>query len=517
MSPLAALLASPALAGALAAAPGALPAGVGTVAVLVCPVDDTCDADAAWTAEVLPDDPVVPLDLLFERDNGGWSGGVDTRAALADAVARAEAAAAKERWPAVEAALADAKAALAAVRGDVNTQTLFTLFFLDGVAAVARGTDRAHEYSFRRAAALADLDGVDIPPHPEAAARAWADERRKLAVGGTGTVTLAGPADTRWSIDGVPLGNGVTERALLPGNHRLVATRPGSVRSWQAEVPVLAGRSVAVTARFDDTTSSRWLQRQLELSFDTLQGPPALTAVLADWARRHDLDAVRLVRVETGAPAAPAPPPALSRPDPLRPAAADGERVDHGDGIPSTYAEEIVAVDEAGRVPTAAERRLRVVWFDPALERFTLDAASVPRADTTPARFRVGLHLGYAGMMAHHHAAADLAGAFRVGPVEIEGRLGLVRADAPYNLYAAWVDQQLYHVAVAARWAPEWPVAPFVAAGPELYVPVAVGGRVATGAQVRIERRWLAVAEVHGGWLDRGPGWGIGLGVSRTY
>lgn len=65
--------------------------------------------------------------------------------------------------------------------------------------------------------------------------------------------------------------------------------------------------------------------------------------------------------------------------------------------------------------------------------------------------------------------------------------------------------------------APDWVVAPFVAAGPEFYVPVAFGARLSTGAQLRIERRWLAVAEIHGGWLDQGPGWGAGLSVGRMY
>jgi len=509
---------------ALAAFVPEVPPDTHAVAVLACPADDACEEAAAWAAAAqgMEDAAIVPLDLVLERDNAGWVGGVDTRAALATAVAAAEAAAAKGRWNAVAANIVEARTALAAVRGDVNTQTLFTVWFLDGAAAVARGDDKAHEYSFRQAAALSEGQDVKVPAHTEAAARAWADERRKLAVGGEGRLALAGPPGTRWSIDGAPIGTDAAGVDLLPGNHRIVATLAGSVRSWQGDVPVLAGRTVTVTAAFAPTESGPWLQARLDEAFDTLQGPPALTTLLSDWARRHDLDAVRLVKVEATAPTTPRGP-TVSGGDPLRPAAADGERVDHGDGIPSTYAEEVLAVDEAARArPAPDERRLRVMWFDPALQRFTLDAASVPRADAEDPRFRASLHLGYAGMMAHHHYAADLGGAWRVGhlgkgPFELEARLGLVRADAAYNLYPGWIDRQLYHASLGLRWAPDWALAPFLAAGPEVYVPVAFGGRVSTGAQLRIERRWLAVAELHGGWLDQGPGWGAGLSLGRSY
>lgn len=520
------------VASAVAAVVPEVPPGADTVAVLLCPPDDACEEDAAWVsgAQGLGDAPVVRLDLLLERDNAGWVGGSDTRAALVAAVTEAEAAAAKGRWAAVGAAVTEAKAALALVRGDVNTQTLFAVWYLDGAAAIARGEDRGHEYSFRQAAAIGDGQDVKVPAHDDlgtlgvAIGRAWADERRKLAVGGEGALSLVGPEGTRWSIDGATIGAGATDVKLLPGNHRIVATRSGTVRSWQGEVPVLAGRTVAVTAAFSPAESAGWLHARLDDAFDTLQGPPELTHLLAEWARRHDLAGVRLLKVESTVADAPISPIAVGAADPLRPAAADGERVDHGDGIPSTYAEEVVAIDESGRARGGAvERRLRVMWFDPALERFSLDSGeAVARPDTVASRFRVSLHLGYTGMMAHHHAAVDLGGAWRVaqvagGGLDIEGRLGLVRADAPYNLYAGWVDQQLYHASLGVRWAPDWDLAPFVAAGPELYVPVAFGARVSAGAQLRIERRWLAVAELHGGWLDQGPGWGAGLSVGRMY
>lgn len=506
---------------AYAGAVPAVPPGADALAVLVCPWDDTCDADAAWVERTQGDAPFVPFELVFERDNGGFAAGVDTRAALATALAKANDAAAKGHWAAVSSAVEEGKTALAAVRGDVNADSLFTLAFLEGAAARAQGGDKGEEYAFRQAAAIANGQSFDLPPHNADAERAWLDEQRRLVVGGTGTLALGAPEGVTWSVDGVALGPGTRDIALLPGNHRAVATLPHTLRSWQAEVPVLPGRTVTIAATFSQGDSARWVQTQVESAFDTLQASPEVTALLSDWATRNHLAALRLLRVEgVGARVADSAA-VIGRPDPSRPVAADGERVDHGDGIPATYTEEVIARDDATRdtAVRAPEQRLRVVWFDPALQRFTLDApVSVARPDTAQPRFRVSLHLGYTGMMDHAHAAVDLGGAWRVaGPIAIEARLGMVRADAPYNLYPGWVDLQLYHVSVAARWAPPWPVAPFASIGPEIYIPAAVGARVDAGVQIDVARSWVGIVDIHGGWLDTGPSWGAGLALGHSY
>lgn len=62
-----------------AAVVDAVPAGSRTVAVLVCPADDTCDAAIAVIEAALGDEPVARLELLLELDNGGWAAGTDTR------------------------------------------------------------------------------------------------------------------------------------------------------------------------------------------------------------------------------------------------------------------------------------------------------------------------------------------------------------------------------------------------------------------------------------------------------
>ena len=314
------------------------------------------------------------------------------------------------------------------------------------------------------------------------------------------------------------LGPGVGELKLLPGTHRVVASRAGTVRSWQAEAPVLAGRTVTVTATFAESDTAAWLQSRLDDAFDTLQGPPELTALLSEWGQRHGVSAMRLLRVEDLAPTR-GEPTHIGAADPMRPAAADGERVDHGDGIPSTYGEEVLAAEEARREapPGAPERRLRVMWFDPTLQRFSPDGPAPVREDLAERRFRVGLELGYQGMVGHHHAAGDVVGAWRIGPIDLEGRLGLVRADSPYNLYEEWVDPQLYHVSLGARWAPKGTIAPYAFLGPEIYIPAAVGVRAEVGGELRIERRWLLTLGVHGGLLDQGLSWGAGLGLGWSY
>lgn len=508
---------------AAAAVVDALPPGSRTAAVLVCPADDTCDASIALVEAALGEEPVVRLELLLELDNGGWSAGTDTRAAFGDALTRAREAAARGRWAAVAQATEEGHAALAHVRGDVGTQALFDIWFLDGAAALSRGEDQRHEYALRQAAAIADGRELALPARGEALERAWADERRKLVVGGAGTLTLGGDEGLRWSVDGEGVAPGVRELRLYPGTHRVVATRRGAVQSWRGDVPVLAGRAVQVSPSFGAPDDAAWMQAALERSFDTLQGPPELTARLSDWALRHDLEAVRLLRVETIEPPPPTPAAALGPRDPLRPTAADGERVDHGDGIPSTYTEEVVAEEEARRAtrPASPERRLRVTWYDPALQRFTLDAPATTRADLEDPRFRVSLLLGYTAMMERHHAAVDVSGRWRLGPVDLDARLGVVRADHAYNVYADWVDTQLAHAALSARWAPRGRVAPYVAAGPELYVPAAFGARADAGLQVQVERHWQATIGGHAGWLawgpSGGPTWGLAAGLGWAW
>jgi hypothetical protein len=503
-----------------AAAPlDTVPPGVTSAEVLLCPWGDSCDPDITWVAGIRAED-FVPLDLLLDRDNDGYVGGVDTRSAVADALLRAEAAAGKGQWGAVGREVTAAQAALEQVQGDVNTQTLFTLWFLRGSAELARGADRGHEFSFRQAAAIAWDQKVKLPPNDTATLRAYQDESRKLVVGGTGNLVLAEPpTGTTYSLDGRVLGPGRQELTLLPGTHRVTAVQPGALHTWKAEVPVLPGRTVEVGATFSQADTARWVQGQLTLAFDTLQAPPEVTRFLSEWAARHALTQVVLLDVAASEPHPRVIDVHTSPADPMRPAAAAGERVDHGDGIPTTYEEQVLAEDEAAKArrPDGVERRLRIVYYDPVLQRFSTSPDPVPPPELAEPRFRVSVNLGYLGMAGRHHATADLGGAWRVGPISVEARLGLVRADAPYPLYPNWSDQQLYHVSLAARWAPHGDWAPFVTLGPEVYIPMAVGARLGAGVQAHLDRAWLGQLEAHGALSDEGLGWGIGLAIARGY
>ena len=259
-----------------------------------------------------------------------------------------------------------------------------------------------------------------------------------------GTLVLAEPPrGTTYAIDGQRVSAGAHQ--LLPGSHWVTAQQEGVLRTWRAEVPVLADRTVQVGATFSQAESRRWVQAQLALTFDTLQAPPEVTRLLSDWALRHELDQLVLLHVDVADVAARPRTVDISGPDPLRPPAAEGERVDHGDGIPATYAEQVLAAEEAARnlPPPRAERRLRILYYDPALQRFSLEPALAARPEVADPRFRMTVFVGYTGMLDHAHIAADLGAAWRIGPVSVEGRLGLVRADSPYALYPDWQDLQL--------------------------------------------------------------------------
>lgn len=100
--------------------------------------------------------------------------------------------------------------------------------------------------------------------------------------------------------------------------------------------------------------------------------------------------------------------------------------------------------------------------------------------------------------------------------------LGVLRSDTPYNLQVGWVDRQLYHVDLMVRWAPlPGRVTPFLEFGPDVYIPVAFGARAQAGVEARFASMWVAQVSGSGtvasSKLDVPFGWGVGLGVARTY
>lgn len=500
------------------------PLGARRVSLLLCDDPASCEEDAEWLARagVVGDEPLVLVDLLLELDAGGWVHGVDQRTSFEQSLERAQLSAERGRWSAVEAATDQALAALSVWPSTVQTQQLFDLYFLQGAARLHRGEDRGHEFSLRQAAALVDGRPDRFPTVSELARRAYVDELRKLRVAGPGMLQLvvADPSSAV-SVDGRPFEPGVDAVVLLPGAHRVTAITPGCRTTWSASVPVLAERTSRLVVEPPQSCSTAWITGELQEVFTTLQAPVELLDILGGFCQRFDMEQLRLLHVQRPAGSNTASEAEIGPARSDRPAAAEGEEVDHGDGVPSTYEGQLVedrsALEDAH--PADGEHRLQVVFFDPVTSHLHADGATATDLSlTTEQRLRLGVRAGYASLLDHHHAALDLSAAVRLGPVWAEGQLGVVRADGLYNLYPDWTDRHLYHVLAGVRWAPRegW-LTPVAGGALELYVPAAWGGRVLAGAEVTLGGVWVLAGEGHVGIVGGGLGWGVGASLARSF
>ncbi len=483
---------------------------------LLCEDPTSCPEDLAFAQGALGAD-VAAVDVLLELDGGGWVGAVDEKARFATGLGDAQTAVEGKKWAAAESSVDDALHALEAWGGTVPPEQLFRLWFLQGAARLGRGRDASYAYSFRQAASVADGRSFELPITDSAVTRAWLDEQRKLTVGGKGILLIEqAPEHATISVDGRALAPGTRSVHLFPGNHRLTAVMDGRLRTWNADVPVLAGRTSTVSVTFARGDDGVWVRGRLHEAFDSQTAPPEVLDLLSDWTARAGVTTLELVEVveerRTETPTAVD----VSLPVEGRPPAADGERVDMGDGVPSTFHEEVVDVHQAEITDRPLDvTRLRILYYDPVTRRIRSEPDAPQVVDVTERRFHLGGEFGYLGWEGRQHATLDLGCGWDVGVLGIEARVGVARADVAYNLTPEWVDKQIYRVAVAARWKPDWPVAPTVALGPELYVPVAVGARLSGGVEARIGSGWLARAELHGDLLDQGLGWGVGIGVGK--
>ncbi len=487
--------------------------------LLVCPDLRSCEQDAEWLAPIGGGGPGGFELLDFERviAVGAVPDGLADRDAYEAALAQARTAMERGRWGAVLEASQAGLAALSRWRGPVKTQELFDLYYMRGAAAVELGRDRSQAYSFRQAVAVANGQDLPRPASSSAVQQAWLDEQRKAMVAGKGELVLGGgPPGTGWKVNGRTVPAGTV--SLLPGNHRVSATAPGQVRSWTVDVPILPERSSRVEPDFASYEEQAAVYAALVQAVDTLQAPDPLKDLLVAWCQAHGVEELRLMRLfEVVEPLAVSP--VLLGPEPKdRPAAAAGEAVDMGDGVPTTFEGEVLqrhrAKDE-GHVQRTT--RLRMVFFDPATRRFSADPSVSTALQESPERLRLLARAGGMRAMGRSHLGLDLGLLVPVGPLRIDGRLGWVRADRPYNLYEDWVDHQLAHLYLGARWSPEWAVAPFLGAGVEVLAPAAVGGRLGTGVDLRFARDWQAEVELAGGLLDKGLQLGGGLALGRSF
>jgi hypothetical protein len=144
-------------------------------------------------------------------------------------------------------------------------------------------------------------------------------------------------------------------------------------------------------------------------------------------------------------------------------------------------------------------------------------------ADTVDAhRFHLSARIGWTHQLDREHAALDAQAAYAIaGGFGVRGDVGLLVADAPYNLYADWVDAKLLHAAAAATWAGTGTIAPTAAAGAEVQAPLWTGAFAEGGAVGRFDRTWLveATGRVSFGAAAGEPqvGWGAGVSMGRSW
>lgn len=491
------------------------------IGLLVCDDPGACTADAAWVTSMGGGGrggfQVVDFGGAFTT--GAIPDGMASQSALRESIEAAATAVGKKQWSAAVTASDQGIKALREWRGPVTNRQLFDLYFLRGVAEFKLGRNKDWSYAFRQAAAIADGLTFPLPEGLDAdVTRAWYDEQRKLVVGGKGMIALGGgPAGTEWAVDGRPAQPGSIE--LWAGLHRVTATSPGRIRTWRADVPVLPSRTSNVEPSFTEADQATWVLDRLNGALDTLDAPDSVKDLLVAFAGVHEVQELRLMRVETVREVVEPATIAMTEAPTDRPAAAAGELDDHGDGIPATYETEVVqrkeADDEARH--TKEVNRLRVVFFDPVTRRFSADTRVATALVPAPERLRVGMNGSFVAMMERFHLGGDLSIEVPIGPIAAEGRIGLSHANLPYNLYADWVDQELFHAYLGVRYSPRWTLSPYVGLGAELFAPVAFGGRGEVGLEGRFGEGWLAEVSVNGGYLDTGMTYGVGLGVSRGF
>ena len=503
---------------------GAAPVQAASLAaLLLCEDGSACKDDVAYAKSVVGNEPpITPIDLFLVLDAGGWSDGGDQRERFEQALLTAEVALSRSRYGQLDAAVNEGLAALDRWPGTVSQASLFALYFYQGVARTATGKAGA-AYSFRQAAAIGDGVQQNLPTEDVRFTRPWLDESRKILVGGRGWIEVEGDLTrTEVRVDGRPIREPDAKIALLPGTHRVTATRANGIRTWEVDVPVLAERTSRVQPEFTAEGDANWVRAQLGGAMDNLQALPEVTDILAVWCAQHGVDELQLLQMRVRAVEHPLAPVDMTPAPATRPGAADGERLDMGDGVPTTFADAVTqARADEERAPTD-QRTLKIVYFDPRSRLFHADTVLPFVPDHPPEHFRIGGSVGYSSVLGHKHAGFDLGFLAKFGSFGVQFDLGVLRAESPYSLQPGWVDRQLYHVDLLARWAPlPGRVSPFAALGPELYVPVAVGGRLTLGVEGRFASTWVGMAGLTGSVsaskLDVPLGWGTSVGVARTY
>jgi len=463
--------------------------------LLVC--DAACEDDLAWVQAVTGETPPLAFTLL-EPDQQALT-------AFDGALDAARKAAARGHWRGTLAAADEAVARLEAWQGPVDGETLAELHFLRGAARLRVTPGASWATSFRTAAAIWGRRPATLPLDDPDTAFAFDEELRQLMLGGTGRLVVTAPAGSRVFVNGRLAG---AETELLAARHRITVERPGA-RVWTAEVPVLAERTTELAPPDAGLDELHELAEALELAFSTLQAPAQVRDLLASLCAAEGVDELRLLQVEVERVVPSFHSLAVGDAPATRPASADGAARAYDELLALTWEDEVLQA-EVERRPIE-ERRLEVIWFDPASGSFRTERASVAALPVDTTRFELGATGGFAQVLGAGHGAADLDLAWLRGAVGVVGDLGLVRGAGDYRLYPDRHSAVLYHGFVGAAWSPERPGSPRVAVGPEAYVPVAWGLRAEASLGLALEERWSLRPGVHAAFGGSGVAAGGGV------
>lgn len=286
---------------AFAALVGTPPLGATEVTVLAC-AGDACADRIFWATNepTLRDVPVVLVDTILaeriaevtqgEAAVRGWREGLDAaRLALID-----------HKWAAAESALDEAEKVLPQARP--SNQDLFTFTFLRGAVEYGRTEDTS---GLAHAAAIAWNRTVTLPEGLEALTPVYYDTLRELLQERPGQLVLERTqGDPDYELDGVKIGHAPIAVDLFPGVHRLRALDDVHKLEWVKDVRLVSGRTTRTRARFANGDDPVWAAEQLIAAIDTHQIDEELGDVLSEWAERHKLRRVRIIRLESVVPPA---------------------------------------------------------------------------------------------------------------------------------------------------------------------------------------------------------------------
>lgn len=298
------VLRSAVLAALLQAAPAsaapvmAPPEGADTLTILACAAEGC--SDRLFWMQVEPGfegEPVMVVEALL-ADDTAMTGAADMAEAFDEHVERARLAVLAGRWAEAEGALDDAEKVLEQWRGAPDNQALFSMWYLRGAATAIEGRSDGAP-SFRKAAAVAWNRSVALPEGTEAWADAYYDAVQQQLDQGTGELVItAGATETTYWLDGVELGPAPIRVQAFTGTHRLDASGATRAQQWRADIAIRAGDTTTARARFPGGDDEYWASAALELAIERAWLEPEMADLLARFADRHGLRALRLLRLD---------------------------------------------------------------------------------------------------------------------------------------------------------------------------------------------------------------------------